>query len=423
MKRNTTNTIIEPVYPAFTKTTLKNGVRVVTETIPAMRSIAVGAWVFTGSRDERAEESGISHFIEHMVFKGTARRRMHQIAQRMEAVGGYLNAFTSKEYTCYYARALDEHLARAVDTVVDLVLHAEFPEKEIEKEKGVVLEEMKMYEDTPEEVIFDRFEALIYDGHALGRPIIGFPDTVPSFTRDQLFDYLERQYTPDRTVLAAAGNVRHEDVVALAEVAFRDADRAPGARTHTPVPPYTPAHHTEHRPIQQAHLVMGTRSYHIHDPRRMTLSVLNTILGGGMSSRLNQNIREKYGYCYSVYSFVNLHSDTGDFGVYMGTDPSKVDRARKLIQRELTRLAETPVSKRMLNQAKNQVKGSVMLGLESLSNRMMRIGRQELFLERYVTLDDVLAEVDAVTAEDVRQVAEDLFHPERLSSVVLLPQE
>src|SRR5690606_10742767 len=200
-------------YPLFRKTTLGNGVRVVSEAIPSVRSISVGVWIGTGSRDEADPESGISHFIEHMVFKGTEKRRTHHIAQRMEAVGGYLNAFTAKEYTCYYARALDEHLERSIDIVTDLILHPNFPAKELEKEKEVVLEEMKMYEDTPEDLVFEQFEAVIFKDHDLGRPILGFPDTVRAFSRDQLVSYIDSHYTPERTVLAVAGNAKHDEVV------------------------------------------------------------------------------------------------------------------------------------------------------------------------------------------------------------------
>ncbi len=414
--------IIEEAYPVFQKTTLANGVRVLTETIPSVRSVSVGVWIATGSRDEAPSEAGISHFIEHMVFKGTARRRMHHIAQRLEAVGGYLNAFTSKEYTCFYARALDEHLGRAIDTVCDLVLQPNFPEKELEKEKDVVLEEMKMYDDAPEEAIFDRFESVVYRDHALGRPILGFPETVRSFSRAQLLDFVAAHYTLDRIVLAVAGNAAHEEVVALAEEAFSSARRLPVERARVPVNGYAPLQLVEQRPIQQAHLILGTRGYDIHHPRRSAVTVLNTVLGGGMSSRLNQNIRERYGYCYNIYSFLNTHSDTGDIGVYMGTDAAKVARAEKLILRELDKLVERSVSRRALNQAKNQVKGSIMLGLESMSNRMMRLGRQELLFERYFTLDEVLEELDQVTVEAVQDAAQQLFHPEHFSSVALLPR-
>ncbi len=408
-------------YPLFRKTTLGNGVRVVSEAIPSVRSISVGVWIGTGSRDEADPESGISHFIEHMVFKGTEKRRTHHIAQRMESVGGYLNAFTSKEYTCYYARALDEHLQRAIETVADLVVSPKFPSKELEKEKDVVLEEMKMYEDNPEDLIFDRFEGVIYRNHELGRPVIGFPETVSAFRREQLIDYIDRTYTPDHIVLAVAGNVDHDQVVRYAEKAFASIADRRGMPTRSPINGYSPEEVVEQRPIQQAHVVLGTRGVDIHNEDRVAVTVLNTILGGGMSSRLNQNIRERYGFCYNVYSFVNMHSDTGDFGVYIGTDAENVERSRKLILRELQRLVDTPVSARMLSQAKNQVRGSIMLGLESMSNRMMRIGRQELFFERYLSLDEINADVDGVTADDVQRVAADLFDPENFSTVVLLP--
>lgn len=410
-------------FPEFEKTVLDNGVRIVTERIPSVRSISVGAWIHTGSRDEAASESGISHFIEHMVFKGTRKRRMHQIAQRMEAVGGYLNAFTAKEYTCYYARALDEHLARAVDTVCDLVLSPAFPERELGKEKDVVVEEMRMYEDAPEELIFDRFESLLYPDHPMGRPVIGFENTVRDFTRDQLLAYVAGRYTLDRLVVAVAGNVTHRRVVALVRKAIEGFAGSGHAGDRLPVRLHAADRLVEERSIQQAHIVMGTRSYDVFDQRRVALSVLNTIVGGGMSSRLNQNIRERYGYCYNIYSFTNLYSDTGEFGVYMGTDGGKVDRAQKLIFRELEKLASRPVSPRMLSQAISQVKGSIMLGLESMGSRMMRLGKQELYYGRYFSLDEILEQVSAVTRDDVLAVAQDIFRPEAFSSVILLPRK
>ncbi|CAM3275586.1 M16 family metallopeptidase [Rhodothermus bifroesti] len=412
-----------PVATAFQKTELPCGLRIVTETIPSVRSVAVGLWIDVGSRDERDEEAGISHFIEHMVFKGTERRRTHQIAQRIEYVGGYLNAFTTKEHTCYYVRVLDEHLARALDTLIDLVFRPRFPDREIEKEKEVILEEMKMYEDTPDEYIFDLFEAVIYGEHPLGRPIVGRAETVRAFNRAMLVDFMMRQYTPFRMVLAAAGNVVHERVVTLAARLLRDVALPAGdQRVRLPVPAYQPAKRLEQRAVQQAHVVLGGRGYDMHHPWRAALMVLNTLLGGGMSSRLNQNIRERYGYCYNIYSFVNLHSDTGDWGVYMATDPGRVERVVALVERELDRLVREPVGQRVLTQAKNQVKGSLMLGQENMSNRMMRLGRQELYFGRYYSLDEALAEVDAVNAALVQEVAKALFAAPLFSRVVLLPK-
>jgi predicted Zn-dependent peptidase len=413
---------VRPTLPGFERTTLPNGVRVVTEEVPSVRSISVGVWVHAGSRDEAPREGGITHFIEHVVFKGTERRRGYQINQRMEAVGGYLNAFTAKEHTCFYARGLDEHLGRALDTCLDLVLHPTLPPREIEKEKDVVVEEIKMYEDNPEDHIFDHYEEVMYPGHPLGRPVIGTPESVRSFTRDDLSGYLDRHYVPNRLVVAVAGNVPHAAVARQVERLLDGFERDPRPLERQPANGYVPEDRTVARPIQQAHVVIGTRAYGSLDPRRTVVSLLNTVLGGGMSSRLHQNIRERYGYCYSVYSFANMMADAGDFGVYIGVDATKVDRARKLVVRELEKLAEAPVSPRMLERAKQQLKGSLMLSLESMSNRMMRLGRVELTFERYFTLDEVTAEIDAVTAEELRAAAEDLFKPERLSTIAFVPQ-
>jgi predicted Zn-dependent peptidase len=409
--------------PAFERTTLPSGVRVLSETIPSVRSISVGVWVNAGSRDEAPEEGGITHFLEHLVFKGTAHRRGYQINQRMEAVGGYLNAFTTKEHTCFYARGLDEHLPRALDTVLDLVVAPTLPPKEVEKEKEVVVEEIKMYEDSPDDHVFDFYEAAVYPGHPLGRPIIGTPESVRSFTPAHVRGYLEQHYAPDQLVVAVAGNVGHDRVVRETEKLLDGFARAPFTPERTAPAVYAPSDQVLAKPIQQAHLVIGAPAWGALDPRRTVLSLLHTVLGGGMSSRLNQNIREKYGYCYSVYSFVNQQEDSGDVGVYIGVDAGKVDRARKLVGRELDRLAAEAVSPQMLARAKQQLKGSLMLGLESMSNRMQRLGRVELTFGRYVSLDEVIDEVEAVTAEEVRAAAEELFAPARLSSVVFVPEK
>ena len=409
------------LIPAVERSVLPSGVRVLTETVPSVGSVAVGAWVDAGSRDETEAEAGITHFIEHMVFKGTRRRRGYLINQRMESVGGYLNAFTTKEHTCFYARGLREHLGRALETVLDLVTQPTLPPKEIEKEKDVVVEEIKMYEDAPEDHVFDHYEAAVYPADPLGRPIIGTPESVRSFTREALERYIERHYAPDRLVVSVAGNVRHQEVVRLVQALLADFDRAASPVQRAEAGPYQPVRLTVERPVQQAHVVMGTRAFGALDPRRTTLSVLNTILGGGMSSRLNQNIREKVGWCYSVYSFVNVQTDSGDLGVYIGTDASRVERSAVLIQRELTKLAETPVSARMLTSAKHQLKGSIVLGLESTSHRMQRLGRSELTYGEIVPLERVVAEIDAVTSEGVRELAAELFAPERMSTVALLP--
>lgn len=405
----------------YQKSILDGGIRVVTESIPSVRSVSVGVWIETGSRDEKNEDAGICHFIEHMVFKGTRKRRMHQIAERLESVGGYLNAFTTKEHTCFYARALDEHLERSIDLVCDLILRPIFPVKELEREKDVVVEEMKMYEDSAEDFAFDLLESSLYRGHGLGRPIIGYESTVRGFTRDRLIDFMDSHYVGERIVLAVAGNVRHDRVVRMVEKSIHDHTFRPYSGDRVKLNGYTAERVSRKRPTQQAHLLLGTRSFSVHDDRRAALSVLNTIVGGGMSSLLNQNIREKYGYCYNIYSFCNMHSDSGEFGVYMGTDPSKIKKARQLIYRELKRMVDKQVSPRKLSKALNQMKGSIMLGLEGMGSRMMRIARQELYYGRFYSLDEIMNQIESVQASDVQQVASELFDPENFTSIELLP--
>jgi len=346
---------------------------------------------------------------------------MHHIAQRMENVGGYLNAFTSKEYTCFYSRCLDEHLPRALDTVLDLILNPVFPEKELEREKDVVLEEMKMYEDTPDEYVFDLLDTALYGDDSMGRPVIGTEETVRGFSRDGLVEFLSSNYTGDRLVVAISGNVGHDRAVRLVQKALEGIPQTGRTPERTVAPDSAKKSIVETKPMQQAHLVLGARGLDIHHPDRVSLSVLNTVLGGGMSSRLNQNIREKYGYCYNIYSFANMHSDAGDFGVYMGTDASKVDRSIKLIRRELDKLIQKAVSKTELERAKSQAKGAIMLGLENMSSRMMRIGRQELYYRRYFSLDEILELLDQVTADDLQRTASEIFAPERFSEIRLIP--
>lgn len=381
----------------------------------------MGIWIEAGSRDEKPGEEGICHFIEHMVFKGTERRKMHQIANRMESVGGYLNAFTTKEYTCFYARALDEHLDRALDTISDLIQSPSFPVKELEKEKDVVVEEMRMYEDSPEDFAFDLLEDRLYPKHAMGRPIIGNEASVRSFTRDQLLSFVDTHFTPGRIVVTVTGNVDHGKLVNRVERTFKQFARADQMHSRDPINGYAPSSVTMKKPIHQAHLLLGSRTFGAHDDNRIALSVLNTYLGGGMSSVLNQNIRERYGYCYNIYSFANLHSDTGDFGIYMGTDPNRVESGKRLIFKELAKVVHTKLSPRKMQSVRNQVKGSIMLSLESMDSRMMRLGRQEVYYRQYRTLDEVLDRVDRITAEQLQNLAAELFVADNYSSVELIP--
>ncbi len=409
--------------PLYHKTTLPNGIRVVTEQIPHVRSVSIGVWVNVGSRDESPENNGITHFIEHMVFKGTRRFKVHEIAQSLEKVGGYLNAFTTKEHTCYYARILDEHLPLAVDVLSDMTQFPLLDRKEMEKEKLVVLEEIKNLEDSPDELIYDYFDQSLFGNHSLGMPIIGTPENIMNFSKDTLFVYLSEHYIPPRMVVAAAGNLEHSALVQLIEKYFQQPPNSNGAlnrRKMTTKPKKRAL--TYGKPITQAHVCMGKLAYSIRHRLRYPLLVLNTLLGEGMSSRLFQTLREKHGMAYTVFSFANFLSDAGNFGVYIGTDAEKINKARDLILTELDKLTTKPVRKSELSRTKAQLKGSMMLGLESTSNRMMRLGTGEVFIEEYVPLDTIVKKIDAVTEDQILEAAQQVFRVEDFCTVILKPQ-
>jgi predicted Zn-dependent peptidase len=380
-------------------------------------------WADVGSRDESPNENGISHFIEHMVFKGTKKRSVRDIAQSLESLGGYLNAFTTKEQTCFYARVLDSNVAEAMDVLSDIITHATFKERELEKEKLVVIEELRNAEDDPEDIIHDYFEKALFPEHALGFPIIGTEKNLRSFSREDLFSHVKAHYQPSRIVLAAAGNVDHDRLVKLAAKDFDQTTRRSSQRVRPPGPTHVtrPLKKEYPRPINQAHICMGTVGYSIHHKDRFPLMVLNALLGEGMSTRLYQTIREKHGFAYSVYSFVNLLSDTGLFGAYIGTDKKNIVNSISLVHKELRRLKKTPVSKAELGRTQAQIKGTMMLGLENMSSRMMRLGSSELYYRKSITLDTVLKKVDAVTSEQIQKVAVDLFDLNRFSTVIIRP--
>lgn len=407
----------------YRKTVLKNGLRVVSESIPHVRSVSLGVWANVGSRDETPDQNGISHFLEHMVFKGTRNRNVKEIAQSLESVGGYLNAFTTKEQTCFYARVLDEHLERAMDVVSDLVLNATFEPAELEKEKLVVIEELKNVEDNPDDIIHDYFEKALFPTHSLGFPIIGTEANLKKFRREDLQNHVRHHFYGSNIVIAAAGNVDHPRLVDLAQRAFRRlASGDPPARRAAG------SHHSRKRgttellrPINQAHVCLGTIGYSIKHRDRFALMVLNTLLGEGMSSRLYQTIRERHGLAYSVYSFAHMFSDTGVFGAYIGTDRQKVQDSVDLVYRELARLKNKPVPRAELERTKSQIKGTMMLSLESMSNRMMRLGSSELYFGSHQSLDTILRHIDEVTPRAINHVARDLFDERQFSTVVIRP--
>ncbi len=407
----------------YQKTTLHNGVRVVTESIPYVRSVSLGIWADVGSRDESPEQNGISHFLEHMVFKGTKKRNVKDIAQSLESLGGYLNAFTTKEQTCFYARVLDTHVPQSMDVLSDLLLNATFRRNELEKEKLVVIEELKNAEDDPEDIIHDYFEKALFPNHSLGFPIIGTEANLRRFGREDLRAHVATHYHPSRIVIAAAGNVDHGALVQLADKYFKGYPAGVEQYSRLPGPPEAEkGKELEYpRQIKQAHICLGTLAYSIKHPDRYPLLVLNGLLGEGMSSRLYQTIREKHGFAYSVYSFVTMLSDTGVFGAYIGTDTKKIARAVELVYKELALLKSKPVSKGELERTKSQIKGNLMLGLENMSGRMMRLGSGELYYGSHIPLDSILRKIDAVTPGAIQKVANDLFHRRNFSTVVVRP--
>ncbi|MEX0929540.1 MAG: pitrilysin family protein [Balneolales bacterium] len=405
------------------KTTLPNGLRIVTEEIKSVRSLSVGIWIKTGSRHESDEQAGITHFLEHMLFKGTDHRSAYDIALSMESVGGYLNAFTSPEFTCYYARCLDTKLDTALDVLSDMVLNSSFPEEEIDKEIKVVIEEMKMYKDSPDDYVFEVFNNQVFENHPLGRPIIGFEDTVSKFKRADLQRYILSRYTPENIIVSVAGNADHEKVTQLAMSHFGDNGKTTTSDLHNndALTPYKTSNKTIDKAIEQTHYIMGKRALSAQDNDRYKLLIMNTILGGGMSSRLHQNVREKFGYCYSIHSFNQSYKDSGMFGIYTGTDKQYVDHVKELVQNELRVLRDEIIPGKELGEAKAHLKGKMLMSQESMSNRMMRLAKSEIYYDRYITLDELVEEIDKITVEDVQQFSKKFLKEDDFSETLLIP--
>lgn len=404
------------------KTTLDNGLTIVTERVESVKSVSVGIWAKTGSRNETDGQAGVTHFLEHMLFKGTEKRSSYDIALSMEAVGGYLNAFTSSEYTCYYSRCLHTQLGKALDVLSDMVLHPSFPDEEIEKEKNVVIEEMKMYRDSPSDYLFENFSGQVFDGHPLGRPVIGYEETVSGFTRQDLYDYMDDRYQPGNLLVAVAGNMEHARVVDMVQDYFAEARAGAGADHDPPLTDYEPQSQQLTKAIEQTHLILGRRGLNYDHDDKYKLLLTNAVLGGGMSSRLHQNVREKYGYCYTISSFNQSYRDSGLYGVYVGTDRDYVEHVEELILNELHQLRENPIPEKELEEAKAQLKGKLLLSVESMSNRMRRLAKSEIYFNRFITLDELESNIDAVQAEEVREFAGRFFRDELFSKAILLPE-
>ncbi|HHV62319.1 MAG TPA: insulinase family protein [Firmicutes bacterium] len=404
----------------YQRTQFDNGVRIVTEYIPYVRSVSIGLWIKSGSRNEPRNMNGASHFIEHMLFKGTRGRTAREIAEAIDGVGGQMNAFTTKEYTCYYARVLDTHLSFAMDILADMLLNSLFDEGEIEKEKGVVLEEIKMYEDTPDELVHDVLAQAMWDSGPLGLNTLGTSETVSRFTRDSLLHYMSSQYTPDNLIVAAAGNLKHEAVVEDAIRLFGALDRPAAPVLNRPQRTMFRAS-VRFKEIEQVHLCLGAKGYPRHHRDKFALLVLDAILGGGMSSRLFQGLREERGLVYSTYSYHSAYEDTGAFVVYAGMSPQNVDIVMDLILDEFSNLLNNGIKPEELERGKEQLKGGMLLGLENTSSRMSRIAKLEMFHDRYYTPGEIINIIDSVTLDDVQRVAYDILGKSDLAAAIVGP--
>ncbi|MDQ4134385.1 MAG: insulinase family protein [Actinomycetota bacterium] len=398
-------------------TRLDNGLDIVTEAMAGSHAVSIGFWVDAGSRDEEPAIAGASHFLEHLLFKGTATRSAQEIAEAIDAVGGDMNAFTTKEYTAFYVRVLDTDLDLALDILSDIMWAPSFRPEEVEAERQVIIEEILMHEDEPSDLVHEIFSQAVYPGHPLGRPVLGDQSTIGAMTREQISGYFSTMYRPHAMVVAAAGNVDHDRVVAGVERRFagRAGDR-PG-RERAPLGPAQALTITS-RPTEQAHLVVGTRALDRDDDDRFAFAVLNQVLGGGMSSRLFQEIREKRGLVYSVYSYRAAYLESGALAIYAGTSPSRAHEVLDLINTELDRLTAEDVSERELAVARGHVKGSIALSLEDSAGRMTRIGRSQLIHGHVMDFDELAARTDAVSQADLRRVIDRVVAGERVLAVV-----
>ena len=398
--------------------TMANGVRIITEKVPGVKSCSLGFWVGTGSRMEREDEQGITHFIEHLLFKGTETRSAKDIAESLDSVGGQLNAFTAKEMTCYYARVMEEHLPLASDVLTDMLFHSTFASDFMDKERGVIKEEISMYEDSPDELIHDVFLEAAWPDNPLGTPILGTAESLDRIDGDMVRRYIDRQYVPERIVIACAGSLEHERVVELLTPAFAGLKQAKQPAL-IPAPAAlsgNDAHLT--KDTGQVQICLGTRGVSAPDDRNYPLYVLNNVLGGGLSSRLVQTIREERGLAYSTYSFNSAFSDSGIFALCAGTSPQTAELVVSLIRQEMDLIRKDGISAEELMRAKEQVRGSLYMGLESVSNRMNRIGRNLLLLDRIISPEETMEKVDEVVREEIPALAEYLFEgPQVLATI------
>jgi len=384
------------------------------ESIPFVRSVSFGIWVYNGSRHESAATNGMSHFIEHMMFKGTEKRTALEIADTMDAVGGQLNAFTSKEYTCYFSRTLDTHFDVALDVLSDMFFNSKYDPAEIDKERNVILEEISMYEDTPEDLCVDLLQAKVYPNHPLGMTILGTPETIGSFQREDFLAFIKAKYTPQNIVVSIAGNVNEDEVLKKIEAVFGQFTGS-AEKAEEKLPIYTPGFSIREKDIEQVHLCMGFPGIANGTDDAYALAAVNTILGGGMSSRLFQKIREQHGLVYSVYSYNASYMDTGLFVVYAALNPAQLPEVMKLISQEVQGMFTDRITKQQLAKAKEQLKSNFLLSLESAASRMNSIGRTMLVLNKTITPDELVAKIDAIDMDAFYGVCDKIFKLDQVS--------
>ena len=397
---------------------LPNGLRILTERMPHVRSVSIGVWLARGSRHEPQAQSGIAHFVEHMLFKGTGTRSAEDIAQAIDSIGGQMDAFTAKEYASYYIKVLDEHLPLAVEVLSDIVMRPAFSQEDIDREKKVVLEEIKMVEDTPDDLVHELFTESFWHGHPLGRPILGTKDTVEGLTQDGLRRYFTSAYSSPNLIVSAVGNVEHERVRDIVLKAFDGLPTESEPIVDEP-PTVVPTVIIRNKELEQSHVCMGAPGYRQDHEDRYSSYVLNTILGGSMSSRLFQNVREKRGLAYAVFSGLSAYRDAGSMTIYAGCANDAVGELIDVVIKELRRMKDEPLPGAELQRAKDHLKGSLMLNLESTSSRMSHLARQEIYFERQFGLDETLEGVERVTVDDIQRVARDLFADGALAATVL----
>ena len=400
------------------KTILDNGIRVITERIPYASSVSIGIWVANGSRHERRESNGVAHFIEHLLFKGTERRSSLDIAREIDSVGGVLNAFTSREYVCYYAKVLDKFLPKAVDLLTDIFLHSTFDAEEIEKERRVVLQEINMMEDTPDDLIHDLFHQHFWKGHPLGMSILGDAESVTGLSRDAIVAYKNLMYRGDDIIVTAAGNLTHDQLIKLLEEHLHSVETGNGRVASAP-PVYERRIELIEKDLEQIHVCLGLKGVQQSHPQRYDAFIMNAILGGSMSSRLFQEVREKSGLAYSVYSYIASHADAGSLVVYAGASPENSTELLEIMLREIGRFKSEPVPDLQLDGAREQLKGNLLLSLESSDNRMSRLAKNEIYFGTPLPLSEIMDGFDRVSSESIQSLAGEILDNSALTLVML----